>query len=196
MKLAPLFAWIVIAATALLILASACSDGAENSSEPQRPLSIAPAPVAPTMVRAISTTTPRPTSTPIPEIDDVSGKLAIISNRNDQTTRQRFKFLLPNFVDVCPDISSLTRAGDHLVIAHNLLDEAGLSREEGLIDVSNNLYWIVASVDSFATSNDIPMPKCLELFAAYTALRYQAWSAEEAREGVVDIRIGIYSLGQ
>ena len=196
MKLAPLFAWIVIAATALLILASACSDGAENSSEPQRPLSIAPAPVAPTMVRAISTTTPRPTSTPIPEIDDVSGKLAIISNRNDQTTRQRFKFLLPNFVDVCPDISSLTRAGDHLVIAHNLLDEAGLSREEGLIDVSNNLYWIVASVDSFATSNDIPMPKCLELFAAYTALRYQAWSAKEAREGVVDITIGIYSLGQ
>ena len=196
MKLAPLFACIVIAATALLILASACSDGAENSSESQRPLSIAPAPVAPTMVRAISTTTPRPTSTPIPEIDDVSGKLAIISNRNDQTTRQRFKFLLPNFVDVCPDISSLTRAGDHLVIAHNLLDEAGLSREEGLIDVSNNLYWIVASVDSFATSNDIPMPKCLELFAAYTALRYQAWSAKEAREGVVDITIGIYSLGQ
>ena len=82
------------------------------------------------------------------------------------------------------------------MIAHNLLDEAGLSREEGLIDVSNNLYWIVASVDSFATSNDIPMPKCLELFAAYTALRYQAWSAKEAREGVVDITIGIYSLGQ
>ena len=48
MKLAPLFAWIAIATTALLILASACSDSAEIPAEPQRPQPIAPAPDTPT----------------------------------------------------------------------------------------------------------------------------------------------------
>ena len=48
MKLAPLFAWIAIATTALLILASACSDNAEIPAEPQRPQPIAPAPDTPT----------------------------------------------------------------------------------------------------------------------------------------------------
>ena len=82
------------------------------------------------------------------------------------------------------------------MIAHNQLDDAGLSGEERLIDVSNNLHYIVKSVDSFADSNDIPMPKCLELFAVYTTLRYQGWPAKEAREGVVDITTGIYNIGQ
>lgn len=122
--------------------------------------------------------------------------MATVSGRNDQRTRQRFKFLVGGLVGTCPDISSLTRAGDHLVIAHNQLDDAGLSGEESLIDVSNNLHYIVKSVDSFADSNDIPMPKCLELFAAYTTLRYQAWPAKEAREGVVDVAIGFYNIGQ
>ncbi len=48
MKLAPLFAWIAIATTVLLILASACSDSAEMPAEPQRPQPIAPAPDTPT----------------------------------------------------------------------------------------------------------------------------------------------------
>ena len=140
--------------------------------------------------------TPRPTLTSVPEIDDVSRKLATVSGRNDQTTRQRFKFLISELVGKCPDISSLSRAGDHLVIAHNQLDEAGLSGEERLVDVSNNLHFIVKSVDSFADSSNVSMPKCLELFAAYTTLRYQGWSAREAREGVVDVTVELYSIGR
>ena len=203
MTLAPLFAWIVIATTALLMLASACSDDSANPSDPQSALPVAPTSIVPTSApKAISTPTPMPTSTPrptstsVPEIDDVARKLAIVSGKNDQTTRQRFKFIIGELVDTCPDISRLTRAGDHLVIAHNQLDEVGLSSEERLIDVANNLYFIVQSIDSFADSNDVPMFDCLELFASYTALRHNAWSAQEAREGVVDIAISFYNLGQ
>ena len=126
----------------------------------------------------------------------MSRKLATVSGRNDQTTRQRFKFLIGELVRTCPDISSLTRDGNHLVIAHNQLDDAGLSGEERLIDVSNNLHYIVKSVDSFADSNDIPMFKCLELFAGYTTLRHQGYSSRQAREGVVDVAIGFYNIGQ
>ncbi len=50
MKLAPLLAWIAVTTTALLILASACSDSAETPSEPQPPQPIAPAPDTPTPV--------------------------------------------------------------------------------------------------------------------------------------------------
>ena len=200
MKLASFAAWIAIAIIALTILASACS---EDSANPSDALPVAPKSIVPTSApKAISTPTPRPTSKPrptstsIPEIDDVARKLAIVSGKNDQTTRQRFKFIIGELVGTCPDISRLTRAGDHLVIAHNQLDEVGLSSEERLIDVANNLYFIVQSIDSFADSNDVPMFDCLELFASYTALRHNAWSAQEAREGVVDIAISFYNLGQ
>ena len=49
-KLPPLLAWIAVTITALLILASACSDSAETPSEPQPLQPIAPAPDTPTHV--------------------------------------------------------------------------------------------------------------------------------------------------
>ena len=193
MKIAPLFTWIAVTIIALLILAVACSDNSVNPSDSQRPPPIASAPTAP---GAISKPTPRPTSTLVSDLDVIAMQMAVISGKDNSVTRQRFKSLIPRFVEICPEMPNSDRASNHLVIAYNELEEAGLSGEEGLIDVSNNLYWIVTSVDTFVSSNNIPMPRCIELFAMYTTLRYQAWSSQEAREGVVDVTIGLYNLGQ
>ena len=206
MKIAPLVAWIAITTIGLLILSAACratptdeqyvqTASAHNLMKQQT----ATANATRTAKRELQEETrraPKPTSTPVSNLDVIAMQMAVISGEDNSVTRQRFKFFIPRFVEICPEMPNSDRASNHLVIAYEELERAGLSGEEGLVDVSNNLYRIVVDIDTFASSNDIPMPRCIELFAFYTTLRLEGWSAQEAREGVVDVTVGIYSISQ
>ena len=143
--------------------------------------------------------TPTPASVPTPtsreELDDVVMKMASISGRDSRETRQRFRFILTRLADKCPETSDPTRVANYLSAAYLRLEEAGLSGEEGLLALSNNLYYAVSSIEA---SIGAPMPKdaCIEIFAMYTTLRWEGWSTREAKEGVVDIATSTYRLGQ
>ena len=118
---------------------------------------------------------------PKSELDDISETMAVISGNDDDT--QRFRFLLPRFVDRCSDILSVTNAGDMLAFSYKQESEAGLEREEGLLAISNNLYSVVSEVRAAAERAEAASPKCAELFAMYLVGREEGQSADEAKDG-------------
>ena len=129
---------------------------------------------------------------PKSELDDISETMAVISGNDDDT--QRFRFLLPRFVDRCPDILSVTNAGDMLAFSYKQQSEAGLERGEGLLDISNNLYFVVSRVHAAAERAEAASPKCAELFAMYLVGREEGQSADEAKDGVIAIASALYRL--
>ena len=133
---------------------------------------------------------------PKSELDDISETMAVISGNDDDT--QRFRFLLPRFVDRCPDILSVTNAGDMLAFSYKQQSEAGLEREEGMeegmLDISNNLYFVVSRVHAAAERAKAASPKCAELFAMYLVGREEGQSADEAKDGVIAIASALYRL--
>ena len=129
---------------------------------------------------------------PKSELDDISETMAVISGNDDDT--QRFRFLLPRFVDRCPDILSVTNAGDMLAFSYKQQSEAGLEREEGLLAISNNLYSVVSEVRAAAERAEAASLKCAELFAMYLVGREEGQSADEAKDGVIAIASPLYRL--
>ena len=129
---------------------------------------------------------------PKSELGDISETMAVISGNDDDT--QRFRFLLPRFVDRCPDILSVTNTGDMLAFSYKQLSEAGLEREEGLLDISNNLYFVVSRVHAAAERAEAASPKCAELFAMYLVGREEGQLADEAKDGVIAIASALYRL--
>ena len=49
------------------------------------------------------------TSTPVSDLDVIAMQMAVISGKDDSVTRQRFKFLIPRFVEICPEMPNSDR---------------------------------------------------------------------------------------
>ena len=80
-----------------------------------------------------------------------------------------------------------------LYVAHTKLDEAGLSREEDLLEMIDNAYSFTMKVSAQANVRDIPL-RCSEIWSMYVILRREGQSIDEAKEGIVALTTAIYEL--
>ena len=118
-------------------------------------------------------------------------KMAVLSmpkfGENDRTVR-RFEFLLPRLADVCTDMESEDEVADVLVVVYQQLQDAGLEGEEGLLDLTENLYKLTATFETIYRSARIDPPnKCRDPWASYVILRRERYSPDEARGSLVEI---------
>ncbi len=113
-------------------------------------------------------------------------KLAVVAGTrvgDIETTEKRFAFVLPRLDRICTDIASEERIADILVTLHRKLEEAGLEREEDLLQLTNNLYRLSNVVDTAYRAAGIdsgPPNKCQEPWATYITLRQQAHLPDDA----------------
>ena len=97
------------------------------------------------------------------------------------TVLRRFQFLLDRFSALCPRESAPVH--DMLVFSYQKLIEAGLEREESLLDLSNTLYRAAQESRSAGVRPD--QVSCAELFAMYVVSRQGGFSQEESRQAAV-----------
>ena len=117
--------------------------------------------------------------------------------RDRETTHRRFAFLLNQFSDLCPvDNEQKASNADMLAVIFGKFREAGLEKEEGLLALSNSLYTLTVEVSSLATLNDATTPTCVDIWSMYATLRLKGQSSDAARDGITQILIGLYSLGE
>ena len=118
---------------------------------------------------------------------DPEDNLTIIADPSwDQreSCRRRFRFLLNQFDENCPDLEGKEQVGGTLVKAHMQLKEAGLGGEEGLLDFSNTIHRMVTEIGTQAKMAEMPLPGCIELWVMYTTTRRGGFSPEESRGAV------------
>ena len=118
---------------------------------------------------------------------DPEDNLTIIADPSwDQreSYRRRFRFLLNQFDENCPDLEGKEQVGGTLVKAHMQLKEAGLGREEGLLDFSNTIHRMLTEIGTQAKMAEMPLPGCIELWVMYTTTRRGGFSPEESRGAV------------
>ena len=82
-------------------------------------------------------------------------------------------------------------AGDMLYVAHTKLGEAGLSREENLLEMIDNAYSFTMKISAQAEKRDIPL-KCAEIWSMYVILRREGHSIDEAKQGLVELTTTLY----
>ena len=104
--------------------------------------------------------------------------------RERDTVLRRFEFLLGQFSDICR--SDPAPAHDMLAVGLQQLEEAGLEREESLLDLANNLYRMAQETRAAGA----PL-SCAEMLAAYLVSRQGGFSQTESRDAV----IALASLG-
>ena len=87
--------------------------------------------------------------------------------------------------------------GDRLASAHGQLKEAGLDREETILDLFNSSHRMIVDIATIAnTSERIAMPTCTQFFAMYVVLRQKGESPDRARRGIVAIFKGLSNIGK
>ena len=118
---------------------------------------------------------------------DPEDNLTIIADPSwDQreSYRRRFRFLLSQFDENCPDLEGKEHVGDTLVNVHMQLIEAGLGSEEGLLKFSNTMHRMVTEIGTQARMAEMPLPGCVQFWAMYTTTRNGGFSPEESRGAV------------
>ena len=97
------------------------------------------------------------------------------------TVLRRFEFLLDRFSDLCRGEGAPVH--DMLVVSYQQLIDAGLEREESLLDLSNTLYRAAQETRSAGVRPD--QVSCAELFSMYVVSRQGGFSQEESRQAAV-----------
>ena len=110
-----------------------------------------------------------------------------------ESYRRRFRFLLNEFDENCPDLEGKEQVGDTLVSVYMQLKEVGLGREEGLLDFSNTMHRMVTEIGTQAKMAEMPLPGCVELWAMYTTSRRGGFSPEESRGAVTALATSVYT---
>ena len=82
-----------------------------------------------------------------------------------------------------------------LAVLYGEFKKAGLEKEEGLLAMSNSLYTLTVEVSALASLNGAAMPTCSQIWSMYATLRLKGQSADLARDGITQILIGLYGLG-
>ncbi len=118
-------------------------------------------------------------------------KIAIIAGDYSDDAEKRLRFTLPRLVRACSDVPNKEAAGDMLYVAHTKLGEAGLSREENLLEMIDNAYSFTMKISAQAEKRDIPL-KCAEIWSMYVILRREGHSIDEAKQGLVELTTTLY----
>ena len=104
--------------------------------------------------------------------------LAQPSRNERDTTLRRFRFVLPRIVRSCSDVTTETFAGDMIAKMYQMLQDAGLEREDGgYLGIANTFHGMSSEVSTL-----IGEPfQCAELLAVYTTSRYGGYAPEVSR---------------
>ena len=106
---------------------------------------------------------------------------------------RRFKTVLPEFARHCSDANRPSRVADMLARIYHELDNAGLSRQEGLPALTEQLLRLTSETARSARRAGAQL-KCSELWAMYAVLRLQGWTPDDARRGVAQLVTRLYKL--
>ena len=108
--------------------------------------------------------------------------LARPSRRERDITLRRFQFVLPRIVRSCTDMITETNVGDLIAVAHRLLTEAGLEREDGgYLGIANRLHRMSSEVSTLMGG---PFD-CNGMAAMYITTRNGGFSIEESEDAAL-----------
>ena len=111
-----------------------------------------------------------------------------------ETTHRRFKFLLGRFKEECSQETGKATIGDRIFLIHKKLKESGLDGEEGLLDLSNNLYRVTVDIGISSRIAKVPPPKCSESWVLYLLARQNGHPPDESRQLVTQVVKGFYRV--
>ena len=94
----------------------------------------------------------------------------------------RFREMLPRIVTNCSDVYRPSDAADKLVVTWNKLRNAGLDRQESLVDFTDNAERLARTHRASWWGNQAG--ECVGLWAPYVALRIRGYAPEMAKQGV------------
>ena len=123
------------------------------------------------------------------EVNEYAYKMMVITDLDydeQDAAEKRFRFVLPRLAMACPDSPEVGAVADRLVKVHQLLDEAGLGREESLLKLTNTLFGMTNDVHAMGASAGVPI-KCAETWAMYISGRQNGMTPEKARSAITSI---------
>ena len=97
--------------------------------------------------------------------------------RERDRVETRFRYLLPRIAGACPDVANEMHAADMIVAVTRQIQEVGM--EAGHLQT--------AEAHNQMTSQLHDVSKCVDLFAAYSIMRRDGSSSEDAIKGVVGL---------
>ena len=104
------------------------------------------------------------------------------SRSERDTTLRRFRFVLPRIVRSCSDVTTETFASDMIAKMYQVLQDAGLEREDGgYLGIANTFHGMSSEVSTLMGG---PF-QCSELLAVYATARDGGYSPEVSRGTVV-----------
>lgn len=125
---------------------------------------------------------------------DYAEKLAALSGvrgREQASTAQRYRFVLPRIAEACVDLQGASDAADLVFVTHGLIDDAGL--HEPLQELAETLHSLIMEAAAAARRADLPV-KCREVFTLYVSARFNGARPAAAHETVGVAVGGVYGL--
>ncbi len=108
--------------------------------------------------------------------------LAKPSFREFERTKRRFRFLLPALSKSCGITQK--RVADQVFAAFQMLEKAGMEKEEGLLQLFNNIHLLTNQIKVYKGGKESP---CHEWWASYVTLREIGYSPEKSMRTLVVI---------
>lgn len=127
-------------------------------------------------------------------LKDIAYKMAVISRvsySEMERTENRYRYVLPQFVEICIDVDKPQKAGDMLVTVRNLVIDTGM--EEGLLPLVETLYSLTQDVAVYSKVANVPL-RCGEIWAMYAALREKGRTPKAASYQVVAVIRMLYGI--
>ena len=114
-----------------------------------------------------------------------------LSKRN--AVERRYRFVLPKFVSRCDDVESEDRAADMLAVLYREIRSAGLDSEEGMLELTNNLYSMTNQI-RLQVDRANSVLRCAEIWSMYLVVRQEGLSQNEARNQIAELTGALYGL--
>ena len=125
-------------------------------------------------------------------LESIATDLAIITHSGEPqpATIKRFDSLIPIVTDFCSDVSTHLEAGNLLVAGHEVMENQGVMGEN-LLEFSENVYWMVSTLQVRAPRVLSLKDACKDLTIMYVTARESGMASQETREGLVEIMIAL-----
>ena len=129
------------------------------------------------------------------DLKEIVRNMTIISNVSysaKERTEKRYRYVLPQFVEICEDVDKPVRAGDMLVTVLTMITKTGM--EQKLLPLVETLYSMTQEISGHAQAANIPL-QCSQVWAMYVNLRQKGQSPAVASRGVAAVSKMLYRLG-
>ena len=197
----------ILAIVILLIINSRAQSASESENkltvvEVGKEATLTPKELQVVATAFIATRTPVPTITIVTELDKVAMRMAIINDKEENPeTYRRFKSLLRAFSNTCTDFYGYDQpvtVGNNIYQSYEQIERADLLDQESLLDMTENVHYLISRLALVAKNNQKPMPDgiCQTVLRAYTEARTeQFWTVKKIRAEFVPTIARHYDLG-